>query len=312
MKKSLILAKILPVILLTAMVAVITALRFPRELEIIAEDELYQNPSVIPSNIKIIAIDEKTLDKLGRYSDWDRTYFAELVERLNSVPDAKPRVIGIDVILSGTDFSEGDKRLAEAVKNAGNVVLASKLETSSRAVRSEDGSYSVQTFISDEITAYDDLSSAAESGFTNIILDSDGFVRRTYTLVQDGGQTYKSFAYLIAEKACDNPKTLEKLPQIAELRYTGKPDEFETIPMSAVLSGDVPASYFADSIVLVGAHEEGAVRGSGLDAVLCEQALGDVPAVPPRPELPVEPLLIGMQLCAAARLQGEGAGRDTP
>lgn len=60
------------------------------------------------------------------------------------------------------------------------------------------------------------------------------------------------------------------------------------------------------------AHEEGAVRGSGLDAVLCEQALGDVPAVPPRPELPVEPLLIGMQLCAAARLQGEGAGRDTP
>ena len=73
MKKSLILAKILPVILLTAMVAVITALRFPRELEIIAEDELYQNPSVIPSNIKIIAIDEKTLDKLGRYSDWDRT-----------------------------------------------------------------------------------------------------------------------------------------------------------------------------------------------------------------------------------------------
>lgn len=257
MKKSLILAKILPVILLTAMVAVITALRFPRELEIIAEDELYQNPSVIPSNIKIIAIDEKTLEKLGRYSDWDRTYFAELVERLNSVPDAKPRVIGIDVILSGTDFSEGDKRLAEAVKNAGNVVLASKLETSSRAVRSEDGSYSVQTFISDEITAYDDLSSAAESGFTNIILDSDGFVRRTYTLVQDGGQTYKSFAYLIAQKACDNPETLEKLPQIAELRYTGKPEEFETIPMSAVLSGEVPARYFADSIVLVGAHEEG-------------------------------------------------------
>ncbi len=99
---------------------------------IIAENELYQNPSVIPSNIKIIAIDEKTPGKLGPYSDWDRAYFAELIERLNSAPEAKPRVIGIDVIFSGTDNSENDKRLVEAVKNAGNVVLASKPEKSSR------------------------------------------------------------------------------------------------------------------------------------------------------------------------------------
>lgn len=214
MKKSLIITKILPVVLLTAMVAVITALRFPKELEIIAEDELYQNPSVIPSNIKIIAIDEKTPDKLGPYSDWDRAYFAELIERLNSAPEAKPRVIGIDVIFSGTDNSENDKRLAEAVKNAGNVVLASKLEKSTRAVRSENGGYSLQTYISDEITAYPDLNSAAESGFTNIILDNDGFVRRAYTLAQDGERTYKSFAYLIAEKVADNPENLRELPQI--------------------------------------------------------------------------------------------------
>lgn len=239
------------------MVALITALRFPRELEIIAEDGLFQQAGVIPNKIKIIAIDEKTLDKLGSYSDWDRTYFAELIEQLNSVPEAKPRVIGVDVIFSCTDNSESDKRLADAVKNAGNVVLASKLETSSRAVRSENGNYSVQTYISDEITAYPELNSAAESGFTNIILDSDGFVRRTYTFVNDGEQTFKSFAYLVAEKSGENPETLENLPKIAEIRYTGKPREFETIPMSAVLSGEVPASYFADSIVLIGAHKEG-------------------------------------------------------
>lgn len=244
-------------VLLAAMVAAITALRFPRELEIIAEDGLFQQAGVIPNKIKIIAIDEKTLDKLGPYSDWDRTYFAELIEQLNSVPEAKPRVIGVDVIFSGTDNSESDKRLADAVKDAGNVVLSSRLETSSRAVRSENGNYLVQTYISDEITAYPDLNSAAESGFTNIILDSDGFVRRTYTFVNDGEQTFKSFAYLVAEKSDKNPETLGNLPQIAEIRYTGKPGEFETIPMSAVLSCEVPASYFADSIVLIGAHEEG-------------------------------------------------------
>lgn len=53
-------------------------------------------------------------------------------------------------------------------------------------------------------------------------------------------------------------------------------------------------------------HEEGAIRGPSLNAVFCEQTLGDVPPVPARPKLPVEPLLVGMQLCAATGLQGRG------
>lgn len=51
-------------------------------------------------------------------------------------------------------------------------------------------------------------------------------------------------------------------------------------------------------------HEEGAVRGPGLDAILGEQALGDVPSIPSRPELPMEPLLTGVQLRAATGLWG--------
>lgn len=58
-------------------------------------------------------------------------------------------------------------------------------------------------------------------------------------------------------------------------------------------------------------HEEGAIRGPGLDAVLGEQALSDVPSVPSRPELPMEPLLTGVQLCAATGLWGEGNSKDT-
>ena len=38
-------------VLLAAMVALITALRFPRELEIIAEDELFQQAGVIQNKI---------------------------------------------------------------------------------------------------------------------------------------------------------------------------------------------------------------------------------------------------------------------
>lgn len=36
------------------------------------------------------------------------------------------------------------------------------------------------------ITKGKPMNSAAESGFTNIILDSDGFVRRTYTIIYNG------------------------------------------------------------------------------------------------------------------------------
>lgn len=252
--RSLNILSFLPVVLLTLMVVFMTAARLPKELETIAEDELYQQAGVIPHNIKIIAIDETTLKKLGPYSDWDRSYFAELIERLDSDPDAKPLVIGLDVIFSGTNNSESDEKLARSAEKAGNVILASKLETDSRVVRSE--SYTMQSFVRDEITAYDELSSVCKSGFTNIILDDDGLVRRAYSCIDSEGKTYKSFAYLIAEKAGGSDR-LSDLPKAAEIRYTGNPGEFETIPMSKVLDGDIPADYFKDCIVLVGAYEEG-------------------------------------------------------
>lgn len=58
-------------------------------------------------------------------------------------------------------------------------------------------------------------------------------------------------------------------------------------------------------------HEEGAIRGPGLNAVLGKQALSDVPPIPSCPELPVEPFLTGVQLCAATGLWGEGNSKDT-
>ena len=47
--------------------------KFPERLEYMVSDYLYQDPGIIPDNIKIIAIDEETLGKLGPYSNWDRS-----------------------------------------------------------------------------------------------------------------------------------------------------------------------------------------------------------------------------------------------
>jgi len=249
---------ILLIVLLTVFVVCITVFRIPEELEILAEDNFYQKASTIPNQIKIIAIDETTLQKLGPYSEWNRGYFAELIEKLNSNSDAKPKVIGMDIIFSGTNNSDEDKRFVEAVKNSRNVVLASKLETDSRVVRSETGvKYAIETYIKDEIMAYDELNAVSESGFTNIIFDDDGYVRRTYTYIDFNGKTYKSFAYIVAEKMVEDADTLSELSHIVEIKYSGNPGDFEIIPMSDVIDETVPSSYFADSIVLVGAYEEG-------------------------------------------------------
>ncbi len=250
--------KILSITLLTIFSVCITVFRIPEELEVLAEDSIFQRPGVISNDIKIIAIDETTLNELGPYSEWDRTIFAGVIEKLSENPEAKPKVIGIDVIFSGTNDSEEDMSLVRAVEKAGNVILASKLENDSRVVRTADGGgYMIESYVKNEVTAYRALSEVAESGFTNPILDKDGYVRRIYTRISSDGKTYKSFAYSVAEKIADSPEALSALPIIAEIKYSGRPGDYEVIPMSDVLDGTVPAEHFADSVVLIGAYEEG-------------------------------------------------------
>lgn len=248
--------KIVIAAVMTVLAVLVTVLRIPKELEIIAEDALYQNPFPISNRIKIIAIDETTLNELGPYSGWNRGVFAELIEKLNSEQGKEPELIGIDVIFSGTNNSEEDKRFVRAVEESGNVILASKLDTGSQVIRSEKD-YSLEYYVKEEITAYEALNEVSEPGFTNIILDEDGFVRRAYTQIISEGKTYKSFAYLIAERMSEDTERLSSLPAVVEIKYSGNPGDFEAIPMSKVLDGTVPVSFFSGSTVLIGAYEEG-------------------------------------------------------
>lgn len=224
------------------------------EMEMGIEDKLYEAPSYIPDNIKIIAIDEETLDKLGPYSSWDRSYFAKLIELL-SKEDNKPAVIGIDFVFTGTKKTASDKALADACAGADNVILASKIDYGSQVTEYE-GDYYLYEYVQGEAKAYDDLSNVAESGFTNAVLDKDGYVRSAYSVVESEGKKYQSFAYKIASYY--SGKEIDSITKpVFKFRFTGKPGEFECISMERVLDGTVPASYFKNSIVLIGAYEEG-------------------------------------------------------
>ena len=105
-------------------VGVIFANGFLQNIENMISDNLYQRAKTIPSDIKIIAIDEETLLQLGPYSDWNRSYFAELINILNENNETSPKVIGIDVIFSGSKDTEEDKQLVEVAKKYNNLVFA--------------------------------------------------------------------------------------------------------------------------------------------------------------------------------------------
>lgn len=229
---------------------------FPMKLEYMAQNSLYQNPGLIPDDIKIIAIDEETLSKLGPYSNWNRSYFARLLSLLNADSEKAPKVIGVDVVFSGTDYSENDTMLVEACKGFDNIVMASVLNLDTRLYQ-EDGEYYREQFVSVEGKPYEALAEVVEYGFTNAIIDDDGVVRKFYTRMQyviDGkAEVYDSFSNKIAKKA---GATGEYASQV-EAAFVGKPGDFETYSMIDVLEGKVPAEYFADCIVLIGAYEEG-------------------------------------------------------
>ena len=90
-------------------------------------DTLYQRPSGASSNIRIIAIDEKTLDALGPFNTWNRDISARLVEALSEDPDAMPAVIALDILYISDMDPESDARFAEACRKAGNVISAANL-----------------------------------------------------------------------------------------------------------------------------------------------------------------------------------------
>jgi signal transduction histidine kinase/CHASE2 domain-containing sensor protein len=88
-----------------------------------------RGPLAVPDDMAIVAIDDPSLAKLGRYP-WRRNLTAKMLEQL---ADAHPKVIALDVLFSETTNSADDSALASAIAKAGNVVVAAQL------VRSEAG-----------------------------------------------------------------------------------------------------------------------------------------------------------------------------
>lgn len=70
------------------------------------------HPVSPPEDIVVVAIDEKSLSRYGRWP-WSRTVIAELLERIF---DGEPKVVAADIFFPESESEAADKRLAETLK----------------------------------------------------------------------------------------------------------------------------------------------------------------------------------------------------
>ena len=94
-------------------------------LERYAQDWLMRERGVLdePEDIVIVAIDEPSIAKLGRFP-WSRDLTAKV---LNNISDAQPKAIALDILYSEPTDEIADKSLSDAIKKAGNVVIGEQL-----------------------------------------------------------------------------------------------------------------------------------------------------------------------------------------
>ncbi len=208
-------------------------------------------------DIVIVAVDQHSLDQLGRWP-WPRSLHARLLDKLASF---NPKVIAFDVIFSEpeTGTSNDDDILAEAIERNGPVVFPVMVEKASKLAPLRE-TLPIKKF----------SNVAAGLGHVDTELDSDGLARSAF-LKAGLGRPYWPTLALATLRASGSKMPDAKLPGERNLQLTvpdnsfwvrdyrvlvpfsGPANHFQQVSYSDVLAGYVDPLVFKDKYVLVGA-----------------------------------------------------------
>lgn len=211
-----------------------------------------------PADLVIVAIDEDSLSKLGRWP-WSRRLHAALIDRLKA---DGARAIGLDLVFAEPDTADqpADAALAAAVQRAGNVVLPVLLESSR-----------VNGQLLETLPLPQLLEQAAALGRVHAELDQDGIARSIFLWEGVGAPVWPHFAQAVLATAGQLPASLgRRPPAVADatpfalvrrtqrrITFLGPPGHVQTLSYAQVLTGEFAPGTFRDKIVLVGATAAG-------------------------------------------------------
>ncbi|MGB8645012.1 MAG: adenylate/guanylate cyclase domain-containing protein, partial [Anaerolineae bacterium] len=226
-------------------------------LDSLLNDLVYQ-PMQPTGQVVIIAIDKKSLDQFGPWP-WPRTVHAGLLERLSTAP---PRVIALDLLFS--QAAPEDLGLAAAITRQGNVELTTV------GVQAAAYPQRPTTFPQFDVLLLPSvaLRNTPVIGHRMIVPDPDGVVRRVSVAIGSSDTLYPALGLTLAQSYLGNPPLNYDLPNhqvlLGSLRipvdeyghmlinFTNLRDGIPTYSYIDVFNGTVPASTFANKIVLVG------------------------------------------------------------
>lgn len=188
--------------------------------------------------ITIVGIDEPSFAEIGLRWPWPRGLHAELVDRLS---EAGAAVIAFDLIMDVASTPDQDSQLADAIKKAGNVVLAADWVF-------QETTYARQWLRVDPLREF--TRAGAASGLATMSLDGDMIIRQL-------PENRDAFWRVILDRFNQaRPELLPpiRLPKTPMIRYLGPDHTFPYVSYYQALDPEkfLPKDFFRDQIVLVG------------------------------------------------------------
>lgn len=209
------------------------------------------NSKVNPSprearDIVVVAVDDESLRLVNIQWPWPRSVMAGIIDK---IAQASPQFIIADFVFAGKSTNpDDDTAIIDSLKRSGNVLAA--------AYFGSDGKY----VIPDEQIAMN----LKDFGFVNKPRDADNSVRRTrpYFLspseeVIDYSLSLKAASYIVNVPAGNLALAIPLSKDgTAYIKYFGKSDKFETIPVWKILQGSIDTTVLRNKIVFFGVTSE--------------------------------------------------------
>lgn len=253
--------RIAGIAVLAVMVFLIARLGLLEGLEYRVQDAVFQKAGLPYHNIAIFAIDEEALETFGLWP-WPRHVLAEAINILNSYPDERPAVIAIDVVFSDYDrFSpENDEALAAAVRDAGNVVMASHVE-----LGLDRDVLTLEPAVVRYLTPISHVLPYVRHGLVNAIRGRDGVIRDALLWERILGERVVSFPVAAAQMYMGTDELHPFIQDNASmfLRYTGYPGrqgfhgDFYYGSVAEIFEDWFDPGWHAGSIILIGPYAIG-------------------------------------------------------
>ncbi|MBQ4101137.1 MAG: adenylate/guanylate cyclase domain-containing protein [Oscillospiraceae bacterium] len=245
------------------------------------EDILYHSPKGTDNKIRIIKIDDKTMNRLGDFSKWDRSVYADLIETLCVSKYIRPAVIGFDILFTTEKDAKTDSEFVNACKEYSNVVTCFSYVFSEEIVENKNGElYLDKLSVQEKVVPFNNLREVTSQGFVNTST-SESKIRDAFLYFDEDKKAFKrelSFASAIYEKYCEEiklaPSPYPTTKSIMTFRYSGKPGDYENVSLCDVLDGTVPPEAFDGCIVLVGVYASGMMDSYFVPVTSNEQMYG--------------------------------------